>query len=1334
MGSKVTMAIAIVLVLSVGLVSASVPEKITLKPYHVKKGVFKQNLFQGWDSESTGAEKVLYDISKLTTYETCLVPKDKSLKPIKVRSCSGETRIHDKNGDVIQNPSRNCNDIFYSYPSNLTKKELPKEKNKETKELPKDLAPFTKEFCYALNPLESLMYKIGLASVTISGDTSYTSTDTNVTQETGFAHLNISDKNLISYYPFDYPDDVNATWVPGQFGNGLELNGQNEMVFVDSVLQNVSTNTVGSFSVWVNIDDVGSNFESMISFGNTSTQNWFHLFIDNSTGNLSFDLRKEGSFQWRMRSEEQVVTSGQWHHIAGVQDGVEPVLYVDGVEIAQTFITSTDKTAWFNDINLNTASLGGIRNFFGVPLTGNYLDGVIDEMKIYDFPLNITQVIELNNTNTVTGVSPVADWTMNQSSGLEVLDFSGNNLNGALIREDITGYDYSQNNNDGTFGGISYPISDGLIGNAVSFDGESGFIDVDGIVSDTSSNTEGTWTAWARRPKAIPDNSEIIFSVTTSDNNTRFIMYNVDGELRGLSTIGGFTQWLVQTDSQIFFNDSWVHVALVQNGTQPVLYVNGTAVPQTNVENADNSSWFSNVSDLDSARIGDYNYDSLGEVLHWEGDIDEVNIFNTSLSSSEISDMFSNSSSRFYPTGEMLFTGLDLSDSSSTSIVLTNCQTLKASSLSAKIDGGSFENFVNCSIPQYNLVGIPSLASTNLTIKFTAGTSNFYSPLIAGNISLVTSPVSGANTNVTDEPAIGSSSGFSHLNISDLDVLAYYNFDYPRDASWVPGQFGNALDFDGTNDRVDFAQSLDSTLVGSDKNWTIAGFIKMDSGSDGSTVSFFNNWRSQEDNRSIFIGKLSTDKIILQLSQAGTATTTQYETANTYDSSDGWIHVTVTYNSNLSVDDSVRIYIDGVNDTVKTVGAITTNPIYDPEQSYTFGAFFGTSDYQDFFDGQADELKIFNKSLSESEALSLSNNIVTDPSSLVRSWSLNQTEGVNVLDTSIASNNGSAIGYVTTAFDYTDNDFDGHIDKGAFPTAEGLIGDALETDGVNVSVQLGDISVGGSEDITVAGWFYFKDTLGFPYLVTKEEGGVTFPEYELREVGNVTRFSIRAASTTYFIDGGTTLLPNNWYHIAGVYDGTDIRVYLNGVSDATPVSATGAINANPTNTTIGADARLSSSVFNGMADEIMIINDSLSAAQILALHNNQSERFFPTGTKTFTSLDFLAPDNKADIQLDDCQTLFGTNLSLMVNNGPAINLTNCGVSDYDLSNVSGNLSEATLQFNYFASPNNFYTPLAIGNITITLTPFGPPVVISQILPNFENTSPHIKLGQRLIFP
>jgi hypothetical protein len=91
--------------------------------------------------------------------------------------------------------------------------------------------------------------------------------------------------------------------------------------------------------------------------------------------------------------------------------------------------------------------------------------------------------------------------------------------------------------------------------------------------------------------------------------------------------------------------------------------------------------------------------------------------------------------------------------------------------------------------------------------------------------------------------------------------------------------------------------------------------------------------------------------------------------------------------------------------------------------------------------------------------------------------------------------------------------------------------------------------------------------------------------------------------------GGTSVLASTpiaagqWYHVACTYDGTIVRVYING-AQITTLAKTGVIaDEVGTGWLIGARSPASPAIFmNGRLDDVRIYNRSLTAADVTALN------------------------------------------------------------------------------------------------------------------------------------
>ncbi len=87
------------------------------------------------------------------------------------------------------------------------------------------------------------------------------------------------------------------------------------------------------------------------------------------------------------------------------------------------------------------------------------------------------------------------------------------------------------------------------------------------------------------------------------------------------------------------------------------------------------------------------------------------------------------------------------------------------------------------------------------------------------------------------------------------------------------------------------------------------------------------------------------------------------------------------------------------------------------------------------------------------------------------------------------------------------------------------------------------------------------------------------------------------------LGGTTTILPDTWYFGSVTYDGTTVRLYLNGQLEANGDFALDTI-MDPNGVTIG--LRPASAVWNGQLDEIELYNRALSQTELQAIFNASS--------------------------------------------------------------------------------------------------------------------------------
>lgn len=204
-----------------------------------------------------------------------------------------------------------------------------------------------------------------------------------------------------------------------------------------------------------------------------------------------------------------------------------------------------------------------------------------------------------------------------------------------------TAFDNSRYDNDGSLGGGTPANMPVWVEHGLRFDGTDDYININSVLATTRSDTTGTWSAWVKPVDATPPVfcSLVAFGDTNASENA-MLYINTNGQLYEYFRVSGSTQWVLKTDSSVFSDGVWTHISVVQNGTEPTLYIDGISVPQTFEVGVDKTKWLSDASGLDNGRIGDRNFDSNGEERFFLGSMADVRVYNRALSAAEINDLY----------------------------------------------------------------------------------------------------------------------------------------------------------------------------------------------------------------------------------------------------------------------------------------------------------------------------------------------------------------------------------------------------------------------------------------------------------------------------------------------------------------------------------------------------------------------------------------------------------------------------------------------------------------------------------------------------------------------
>lgn len=167
------------------------------------------------------------------------------------------------------------------------------------------------------------------------------------------------------------------------FGNPwvLSFDGTNDLIDCDAAATDVATATKGSITAGIYVDSGGTGNRTIFSLSDANTETAFWLRVDTNV-KLTASLVIAGTVQWTL-SVTNALTVNKWYEVKLVQNGTEPVIYVDGEGWVQSFSVSTDKTAWFADLTgIDTCNIGCLD--YNSASDADFFKGDIDFVKVVD--------------------------------------------------------------------------------------------------------------------------------------------------------------------------------------------------------------------------------------------------------------------------------------------------------------------------------------------------------------------------------------------------------------------------------------------------------------------------------------------------------------------------------------------------------------------------------------------------------------------------------------------------------------------------------------------------------------------------------------------------------------------------------------------------------------------------------------------------------------------------------------------------------------------------------------------------------------------------------------
>lgn len=194
------------------------------------------------------------------------------------------------------------------------------------------------------------------------------------------------------------------------------------------------------------------------------------------------------------------------------------------------------------------------------------------------------------------------------------------------------------------------------------------------------------------------------------------------------------------------------------------------------------------------------------------------------------------------------------------------------------------------------------------------------------------------------------------------------------------------------------------------------------------------------------------------------------------------------------------------------------------------------------------------------------------------------------------------------AKDVTGNKHDGKI-VGTPKWVDGKFGKALEFDGKTTYVEVPDATdLAIDTTLTFAAWFKPNVTInaannGFR-MMTKNNDYFFLFNYDAgggKGLGNLGFLVKDPSGANHVVDSTTAeWKAGTWYHAAGTFDGKQLKIYINGVLEAT-ADYVGKIGTSKLTLWIGADD--APSYFQGAIDEVRIYKAASTEAEVKQFMN-----------------------------------------------------------------------------------------------------------------------------------
>jgi hypothetical protein len=393
---------------------------------------------------------------------------------------------------------------------------------------------------------------------------------------------------------------------------------------------------------------------------------------------------------------------------------------------------------------------------------------------------------------------------------------------------------------------------------------------------------------------------------------------------------------------------------------------------------------------------------------------------------------------------------------------------------------------------------------------------------------------------------------FNHANAP----IAYYNFDENggtsvvdrsgngfsgtiyNSAPYTNGRYGSGMRLNGTNQHIRI-----TTQTGMNTNsGSVMAWVRPSSNPSYDQMVVMGN----RDSNRIFLYRIANNgNLGLRLGTLVTTDTGVNIPVNT------WSHIALTYNGG-----SYQMYMNGRQVSSGSYTGLTSLNGFSAIGAYDDGF----SNINSYFPGVIDEVKMYNyvrNAQQIAEDFNANHPAPGSPiSSAIGHWRFDEGQGT-------VANNAGAGG---SALNGTLQGMSSPATNASGWTGNGKFNKALQFDGSD-RVVISDTNTLDLTEHTLSAWVYFRSWNAASMansIISKFDDTSAQRSYLLytSATGELLYQTSSSGNSTgaVTLSSGITLQLNTWYHLAATYDGSTMRVYVNGRPSSVTATQTGIFN------------------------------------------------------------------------------------------------------------------------------------------------------------------------------